>query len=84
MMTSVLLNMTAFIQPVIQHILNGTWSQIGGQVENLNLGSLGPFHSYDSIIPASMKTLLNETASGIADGTIQVPFNNTASPPTTP
>src|SRR5271169_2006244 len=44
MMTSVLLNMTAFIQPVIQHIIDGTWSQIGGQVENLNLGSLGPFH----------------------------------------
>jgi basic membrane protein A and related proteins len=84
MMTSVLLNMTAFIQPVIEHIMNGTWSQIGGQVENLQLGSLGPFHAYDSIIPTSVKTLLNETAAGIANGTIKVPYTYTASPPTTP
>jgi len=84
MMTSVLLNMTAFIQPVIEHIIDGTWSQIGGQVQDLNLGYLGPFHAYDSIIPSSVKTLLNATAAGIANGTIQVPFNNTQSPPTTP
>lgn len=84
MMTSVLLNMTAFIQPVIEHIINGTWSQIGGQVQNLNLGSLGPFHAFDSAIPTSVKTLLNQTAAGIANGTIQVPFNNTQNPPTTP
>jgi basic membrane protein A len=84
MMTSVLLNMTAFIQPVIQHILAGTWSQIGGQVENLQLGSLAPFHAYDSIIPTSVKTLLNQTAAGIASGTIQVPYTYTANPPTTP
>ena len=84
MMTSVLLNMTAFIQPVIEHIMNGTWSQIGGTIENLNLGYLGPFHAYDSVIPTSVKTLLNQTAAGIVGGTIQVPFNNTSSPPTTP
>jgi basic membrane protein A and related proteins len=84
MMTSVLLNMTAFIQPVIEHIINGTWSQIGGQVENLNLGYLGPFHAYDSVIPTSVKTLLNQTAAGILSGTIKVPFNNTQSPPSTP
>jgi len=84
MMTSVLLNMTAFIQPVIEHIIDGTWSQIGGQIENLNLGSLGPFHAYDTVIPASVKTLLNQTAAGIVAGTIKVPFNNTSSPPTTP
>jgi len=84
MMTSVLLNMTAFIQPVIEHIIDGTWSQIGGQIENLNLGSLGLFHAYDTVIPASVKTLLNQTAAGIVAGTIKVPFNNTSSPPTTP
>ena len=84
MMTSVLLNMTAFIQPVIQRILNGTWSKIGGQVINLQLGSLGPFHHYDSIIPTSVKTLLNETAQGIDNGTIRVPFTYTSSPPSTP
>ncbi len=84
MMTSVLANMTAFIQTVIQHILNGTWSQIGGQVIDMNIGSLGPFHAYDSLIPTSVKTLLSQTAAGIANGTIQVPFTNTQNPPTTP
>lgn len=84
MMTSVLLNMTAFIQPVIQHIVTGTWSQIGGKVLDMNLGSLGPFHAYDGVIPASVKTLLNQTAQGIASGTIKVPFTYTQNPPTTP
>jgi basic membrane protein A and related proteins len=84
MMTSVLLNMTAFIQPVIQRILNGTFSQIGGQVINLQLGSLAPFHAYASKISNSTQTLLNETAEGIDNGTIQVPFTYTPNPPTTP
>jgi len=84
MMTSVLLNMTAFIQPVVEHIIDGTWSQIGGQIQNLNLGYLGPFHAYDSVIPTSVKTLLSQTAAGIANGSIQVPFNNTQNPPSTP
>jgi basic membrane protein A and related proteins len=84
MMTSVLLNMTAFIQPVVEHIINGTFSQIGGQIQDLNLGYLGPFHAYDSQIPASVKTLLTQTAAGIQSGTIKVPFNNTQNPPSTP
>jgi basic membrane protein A len=84
MMTSVLLNMTAFIQPVVQHIIDGTWSQIGGQVINMQLGSLGPYHDYATIIPTSVQTLVNETAVGIANGSIKVPFTYTASPPATP
>jgi basic membrane protein A len=99
MMTSVLLNMTAFIQPVIQHIIDGTWSQIGGKVQDLQLGSLGPFHAYDSKIPTSVKTLLTTDAATIASGTTQysgvypyavsagsiwVPLTYTQNPPTTP
>jgi basic membrane lipoprotein Med (substrate-binding protein (PBP1-ABC) superfamily) len=84
MMTSVLLNMTAFIQPVVQDIIDGTWSQIGGQVLNMQLGSLGPFHAYENIIPTTVMTLLNETAEGIDNGTIQVPYTYTANPPSTP
>jgi len=84
MMTSVLLNMTAFIQPVIEHIINGTWSQIGGTVQNLQLGSLAPFHAYDAQIPTSVKTLLNQTAAGIANGSIKVPYTYTANAPATP
>ena len=84
MMTSVLLNTTAFMQLVIQHILNGTWSDIGGKVIDMNLGSLAPFHAYDSLIPTSVKTLLAQTIEGIDNGTIQVPFTYTQNPPTTP
>jgi len=84
MMTSVLLNMTAFIQPVVEHVIDGTWNQIGGKILDMQLGSLGPFHDYDSIIPASVKATLNETAEGIDNGTIQVPYTYTASPPSTP
>ena len=84
MMTSVLLNMTAFIQPVVQHINDGTFSQIGGQIQDLQLGSLGPFHNYESIIPASVMTQLNQTAQGIESGTIHVPYTYTPNPPSTP
>jgi basic membrane protein A and related proteins len=84
MMTSVLLNTTAFIQDVVQHVIAGTFSQIGGQIINMNLGSLSPYHSFDTVIPTSVKQLVNSTAAGINNGSIQVPFTYTANPPTTP
>jgi basic membrane protein A and related proteins len=84
MMTSVLLNTTAFMQNVVQHIQGNTFNQIGGQVINMNLGSLAPFHAYDNVIPESVKTLLTETSQGIDNGTIQVPFTYTQNPPNTP
>ena len=84
MMTSVLLNTTAFIQMVVQHIIAGTFSQIGGQIINMNLGSLAPYHNYDSVIPTSVKELVNQTAVGIDNGSVQVPFTYTDNPPTTP
>lgn len=84
MMTSVLLNTTAFMEMVIQHINSGTWSQIGGKVIDMNLGSLAPYHAYDSIIPASVKTLVNQTVAGINNGSIKVPFTYTQNPPNTP
>jgi basic membrane protein A len=84
MMTSVLLNTTAFMQTVIQHINDNTWSQIGGKVIDMNLGSLAPFHAYDNVIPPSVKTLLADTSKGIDNGTVQVPFTYTQNPPNTP
>jgi basic membrane protein A len=84
MMTSVLLNTTAFMETVVQHINSNTWSQIGGQVINMNLGSLAPFHAYDNVIPQSVKTLLADTSNGINNGTVQVPFTYTQNPPATP
>lgn len=84
MMTSVLLNTTAFMQDVIGHIQNGTFSQIGGKVIDMNLGSLAPYHFYSDIIPLSVQTLVNQTAEGILNGTVQVPFTYTPNPPSTP
>lgn len=84
MMTSVLLNTTAFMETVVQHVQSNTFDQIGGKVINMNLGSLGPFHAYDTVIPESVKTLLAETSAGIDNGTILVPFTYTPNPPATP
>lgn len=84
MMTSVLLNTTAFIQMVVQHVNAGTFSQIGGQIINMNLGYLSPYHSYSTIIPTSVQQLVNQTAAGINSGKVNVPFTYTANPPTTP
>jgi len=84
MMTSVLLNTTAYMQLVIEHYQSNTWSQVGGKVTDMNLGSLAPYHAYDTIIPASVKALVNQTAAGIANGSIQVPFTYTPNPPITP
>jgi basic membrane protein A len=83
-MTSVMMNTTAFIQTVAQHISDGTWSQIGGKVLNMNLGYLGPFHNYDNVVPASVKTLLAQTVAGIGSGTITVPRTVTQNPPPDP
>ncbi len=84
MMTSVLLNTTAFMQMVVEHVNAGTWSQIGGKVIDMNLGSLAPFHAYDTVVPQSVKTLLAQTSAGISNGTIKVPFTYTQNPPPTP
>jgi len=84
MMTSVLLNTTAFMQMVIQHIQNNTWSQIGGKVIDMDLSSLAPFHAYDNIIPTSVKTLLTQTSQEIDNGTLTFQHINQPSPPNLP
>lgn len=83
-MTSVLMNTTAFITNVVQHIQAGTWSQIGGKDLFMNLGSLAPFHNYDGSIPASVKALLVTTAQQISAGTIVVHQEVTQNPPPDP
>ncbi len=83
-MTSVMLNTTGFIQPIVQKIMSGTWSQIGGKVLSQDLGFLAPFHYYDGVIPQSVKTLLAQTVQGIDSGTIKVPQTVTQNPPPDP
>ncbi|HZW84906.1 MAG TPA: BMP family ABC transporter substrate-binding protein, partial [Nitrososphaerales archaeon] len=83
-MTSVLMNTTTFITGVVQHIQAGTWSQIGGKDQFMNLGSLAPFHTYDSTIPASVKTLLSSVDQQINSGTLVVHQETTQNPPADP
>lgn len=83
-MTSVLMNMTAFIDPVVNHIMAGTWSQIGGTDMFLNLGSLAPYHVYDTIIPDSVKAQVTAVVQEINDGTIVVGQEVTQNPPPDP
>ncbi|HEV2225263.1 MAG TPA: BMP family ABC transporter substrate-binding protein [Nitrososphaerales archaeon] len=83
-MTSVLMNTTAFITNVVQHIQAGTWSDIAGKDLFMNLGSLAPFHNYDSTIPASVKSMLATTVRQINSGAIVVHQQVTQNPPSDP
>ena len=83
-MTSVLMNMTQFISTVVEHIRAGTWSQIGGHDLFMNLGSLAPFHTFESSIPASVKTQLATVSSQIQAGTLVVHQEVTQNPPPDP
>jgi len=83
-MTSVLMNSTAFIDTVVKHIMAGTWSQIGGKDQFMNLGSLAPYHNFDSTIPASVKSQVATVAQSINAGTITVHQQVTQGPPPDP
>jgi basic membrane protein A and related proteins len=83
-MTSVLMNMSAFINPVVQHIMNGTWSVIGGHDIFMNLGSLGPYHTYSTIIPASVQSYVASVSQEVNSGVIVVHQEVTQNPPSDP
>lgn len=90
-MTSTLANFTAFIAPVVQHIMAGTWSQIGGTDQFLQIGSLAPYHEYivpgsgaAMIIPQSVQSYVANIIQEVNSGTITVQNEVTSSPPTGP
>ena len=83
-MTSVMMNTSEFIDSVIVHVMNGSFSAIGGTVINMNLGYLAPYHSYDATIPQSVKDLIVTTQTQIAQGSITVPEIITTNPPPDP
>jgi basic membrane lipoprotein Med (substrate-binding protein (PBP1-ABC) superfamily) len=90
-MTSVLMNTTAFITAVVQHIDAGTWSQIGGQDLFMNLGSLSSYHNYSAVssytpygIPASVQTYVSNIVAQVNAGTIKVQQEVTQNPPSGP
>ena len=82
-MTSVMANFTAFMQPVIQSVMQGSFStSFAGKVVEMNLGYLSPYHNYNSTIPAAVQALVSNTATQIASGQLTVPQIITANPPT--
>lgn len=83
-MTSVLMDTKAFISNVVEHIMSNTWSEIGGKDLFMNLGSLAPFHYYDSVVPDSVKALLATTTQQIQSGQIVVQQKVTQTPPADP
>jgi basic membrane protein A len=83
-MTSVLMNMSAFINPVVQHIMNGTFSAIGGHDLFMNLGSLAAYHNYSNIIPASVQSYVSNVVVQINSGKIVVHQEVTQNPPPDP
>jgi basic membrane protein A len=83
-MTSVLMNTTAFIADVVQHIQAGTWSQIGGHDLFMNIGSLAPYHVYETIIPASVQSYVAGVVAQVNAGTITVKQEVTQNPPSGP
>lgn len=83
-MTSVLMNMTTFIDNVVQHIMQGTWSQIGGHDQFMNLGSLAPYHVYETIIPSSVQSYVASVTAQVNSGTVVVHQEVTQNPPPDP
>jgi basic membrane protein A and related proteins len=84
-MTSVEANFTQFIQPVIQSVMQSSFGiTFGGKVVEMNLGYLSPYHNYNTTIPASVQTLVSNTATQIASGQITVPQIIKNSPPSGP
>jgi len=84
-MTSVMANFTAFLQPVIQSVMQGTFSSnYAGKVVEMNLGYIGPYHNYNNTIPASVQALVSNTATQIASGQITVPQIIKSNPPSGP
>lgn len=90
-MTSVLMNMSTFITNVVQHIMAGMWSQIGGHDLFMNLGSLAPYHNYSTVtpytpyaIPASVQSYVASITAQVNSGTIVVHQQVTQGPPPDP
>jgi basic membrane protein A len=85
-MTSIGMNTTLMMDLVAQEIENGTGiSNLGGTSWELPIGNyLYPYHSYDTIIPQSVKDQVDNAEAAIGNGTIIVPETVTAQAPADP
>ena len=78
-MTSTLANLSAFVDPLVQHIIAGTWSQIGGTDQLMQIGSLAPYHDFimpgsgaAMIIPSSVQSYVANIIQQVNSGAIKV------------
>jgi len=73
-MTSIGMDTQLMMEIIAQRIENGTaMSVLGGTSWDIPIGNyLYPYHSYDSIIPQSVKDQVDDAKADIADGTIVV------------
>jgi hypothetical protein len=80
------MNTTLMMDLVAQEIENGTGiSNLGGTSWELPIGNyLYPYHSYDTIIPQSVKDQVDNAEAAIGNGTIIVPETVTAQAPADP
>ncbi len=86
-MTSIGMNTTLLMEIVAQRIENGTSYFFMYKSWDIPIGNyLFPYHSYDTIIPQSVKNAVNDAMDDIADGTITVPrtWDNTSLGPEAP
>ena len=86
-MTSIGMNTSLLMELVAQRIENGTSYFFKYKSWDIPIGNyLFPYHSYDTIIPQSVKDQVDRAAAGIANGTIIVPrtWDNTTLGPEEP
>jgi len=85
-LTSIGMDTPLFMEIVVQHIINGTFTEeLGGTAADISIGDyLYPFHRFENVVPQSVKDLLAETAEDIENGVIEVPRIVTAEPPPDP
>jgi basic membrane lipoprotein Med (substrate-binding protein (PBP1-ABC) superfamily) len=90
-MTSTLANLSAFIDPVVQHMIAGTWSQIGGTDQLQQIGSLASYHNYivagsgtPLTISQAVQTYVANIIQQVNSGQIKVGNEVTQNPPPGP
>jgi basic membrane lipoprotein Med (substrate-binding protein (PBP1-ABC) superfamily) len=85
-MTSIGMDTYRLMGLVAEYVENGTaMAELGNSSWDLPIGNyLYPYHHYDDIIPQAVKDLVDETALGIANGSIYVPRIGEDDPPVDP
>jgi len=83
-LTSIMMDTPSFMEMVVQRIINGTWTAIGGTAVDVDLSYLAPFHQFENVVPQAVKDLLAAREEDIEEGTIVVPRNVTATAPSEP